>query len=152
MGERNYKVNEPIKFVYQAPGRESGLMGIVAEIFLPNEAKDSDFPDVSMTEIGNKGVYVGTFTPDALGEWTVVVHKSGDEGQVVKKYSVGSYDVTGVGVAVEDVEGKVDAVDAGVDAVQSTIDGVNSQLDVVEAKVESIETKVDNLDTPPMIS
>lgn len=138
MAERNYKVNEPIKVLYQAPNRQSGLTDIVGEIYLPNGSKDSNFPDVSFTERGNSGTYSGSFTPDALGEWQVIVHQSDGSGQVTKQYSVGYYDVTGVGVAVEEVETKIDTVD--------------TKVDTVETKIDILDTKVSSLDTPPMIS
>lgn len=130
MGKRDYQVNEPIQVLYQAPNRASGQT-VVGEVYLPNGTKDSTFPDFSLTERGSSGTYVGEFTPDELGSWQVVVHLASGDGQVTKKYSVGSYDVTGVGVAVE---------------------GVSTQLDSIGDTVNVINTAVASLDTPPMIS
>jgi len=104
---------------------------VVGEVYLPNGTKDSTFPDFSLTERGSSGTYVGEFTPDELGNWQVVVHLASGDGQVTKRYSVGSYDVTGVGVAVE---------------------GVSTQLDSIGDTVNVINTAVASLDTPPMIS
>jgi hypothetical protein len=67
-----------------------------------------------------------------------------DTGQVTKRFSVGSYDVTGVGVAVEDVDAKVDIID-------STLNGVDTQLDAIEGKVDNINTQVES-NSPPMVS
>jgi len=130
MSERNYKINETTKIVYQAPNKETGLT-ITAEIVLPSGAKDSNFPDITLTDVLSKGVYTGDFTPDEAGDWQVIVHKPGDEGQVVKRYSVGSHNVHDVGEAIS---------------------GVQTTSDSIETKVDSLTTSVGALDTPPMIS
>ena len=137
MAEKNFKVDEEIKIVYQAPNKETGLT-ITAEIILPGDVKDSDFPDQTLTEVLGKGIYTGTFTPDQSGEWQVVVHKPGDEGQVVKRYSVGAENLESVG-------GKADNI-------KTTVDGIDTQLDTVETKIDNLTTNVNTLDTPPMIS
>jgi len=49
MARRDYKVNEVIRVLYQAPNKQSGLTDIVGEIFLPNGSKDSNFPDLVFT-------------------------------------------------------------------------------------------------------
>ena len=169
MAEKMFKVNEAIEIIYQAPNKETGLSGgsaPVAEIYLPNDAKDSGFPDVSLTEIGASGVYKGLFTPDAQGEWKVTIHKAGGDGQVVKRYSVGLHNVSSVGEGVTTVDGKVDTVDGKVTtvdgkvdtvdgkvvAVDGKVDGVQTTADSIETKVDNLDTKVSSLDTPPMVS
>lgn len=159
MAEKNYKVNEAIEVVYQAPNAESGLSGVVAEVYLPDGAKDSGFPDVALVELDSEGVYKGEFTPDEAGEWVAICHKSDGDGQVVKRYSVGSYNVHSVGEAVANVDGDVATLDGKVVTVDGKVDTVDGKVDVVDAKATSIETKVDNistqvgsLDTPPMVS
>jgi hypothetical protein len=137
MAEKNYLINEAIEIVYQAPNKEVGLT-ITAEIVLPNGSKDSNFPDITLTELLSKGIYTGNFTPNAIGDWKVVVHKPGDEGQVVKRYSVGDYNVHSIGGSIESLE--------------TSVDGVGSQVTTVESKIDSLDTKVGGLDTPPMIS
>jgi hypothetical protein len=123
MAERQFKVGNPIKIVYQAPNRESGQT-IVAEIILPNDAKDSAFPDLTLNELFSTGIYYGSFTPDQTGEWEVIIHKASGDGQVVKRYSVGGYNVHSLG----------------------------TKVDALETKIDNIETKVNTLDTPPMVS
>lgn len=138
MAEKLYKVNEVIEIVYQAPNKESGLTDIVAEIYLPSDVKDSNFPDVVLTEIGGSGTYNGPFTPDTQGEWKVIIHKSSGDGQVVKRYSVGGHNVNSVGDAIANVD--------------SDVAGVQSTANSIESKVDTINNKVDSLDTPPMVS
>jgi len=99
MAERNYKVNEVIDVVYQADKATSGLLDVTMEIYDETGAKDIvNFPDVVMTEVGTTGRYVGSFTPDAVGEWKIMIaYNSGSKGQVVKQYSVGNYNLDDVG-------------------------------------------------------
>jgi len=151
MGRRDYKVNEPIKFLYQAPNKASGET-VIGEIYLPSGSKDSNFPDVTLTERGSTGTYIGEFTPDTLGDWQVIIHIDDGSGQVTKRYSVGDYDVTGVGVAVEDVDDKVDIIDSVVDGMDTQLGQMDTQLDTMEGKIDSIQGSVGSIDTPPMVS
>ena len=158
MGERNYKINDPIKVVYQAPNKETGLV-VTAEIYLPNGSQDSNFLDMILDEVGHKGVYKQEFTPDEMGDWIVIVHLPGDEGQVVKRYSVGAHNVHGLGLAIAETDGKVDDLDSDVAAVDGKVDAVTGKVDIVQTTADSIETKINTLsssvgglDTPPMIS
>lgn len=137
MADRHYKVDEPIEIIYQAPNKQTGLT-IEAEIILPGNVKDSNYPDLILTEVLGKGVYRGDFTPDTQGEWKVVVHDDTGDGQVVKRYPVGGHDVHSVGEKLNDID--------------TSIDDVDIQLDSVETKIDSISTQVGSLDTPPMIS
>jgi len=151
MGKRDYRVNQPITVLYQAPNKASGET-VEVEIYLPNGSKDSNFPDFTLTERGSSGTYVGEFTPDTMGEWQAIIHLDDGSGQVTKRYSVGTYDVTGVGVAVEDVDDKVDIIDSVVDGLDTQIGGMDTQLDTMEGKIDSIQGSVGSIDTPPMVS
>lgn len=170
MSERNFKVNEVIDIIYQAPNKESGLSGVVAEIILPDGSQDSGFPDVALVEILSKGIYKGQFTPDQGGDWEAVCHKSDGDGQVVKRYSVGSHNVHSVGAAIADVDADVAILDDKVDALPDSAD-VNAEVDqalvdydaptkaeldaahaTTDGKIDDLDTKVSSLDTPPMVS
>lgn len=151
MGKRDLRVNEPITVLYQAPNKSSGET-VIGEVYLPNGSKDSSFPDFTLTERGSSGTYVGEFTPDATGEWQVIIHLASGAGQVTVRYSVGSYDVTGVGVAVEDVADTVDLLETTVDGLDTQIGGMDIQLDGMEGKIDIIQSSVGSIDTPPMVS
>ena len=111
MAEKIFKVDEAIKVTYQAPKAETGLAGGVAEIFLPNGAKDSAFPDLSLTEMDTTGVYVGEFIPDQQGEWIAVIHAGTKKSQVIKRYSVGAHNIHSVGETVAGIDSKIDDID-----------------------------------------
>lgn len=131
MAEKNVRVNEAQPIVYQAPNKETGAT-VIAEVYTPAGTKDvENFPDLTLAEVGTTGVYNGAFTPNAAGEWIVLVHKQNGDGQVVKRYSVGSHNLDSVGSGVS-------AVAAG--------------LVAVDAKVDALGNAVASLDTPPMVA
>lgn len=159
MAEKMFKVNEVIEIVYQAPNKETGLGGggVVAEIYLPSDAKDSDFPDVELVEIGIEGIYNGTFTPDEQGEWKVIIHKSDGDGQVVKRYSVGAHNVDSIGtdMAKDATVAKSATVAKEATLLQTEVDirGADSDtLKTLSDQIDSVDSKVGSLDTPPMVS
>jgi len=151
MGKRDIRVNEPIDVLYQAPNKASGET-VVGEVYLPSGVKDSNFPDFTLTERGGSGTYVGEFTPDTVGEWQVIIHLDNGDGQVTKRYSVGEYDVTGVGVAVDALDTKVDVLDIELGVVNGKVDDLDTQLGAVEIKVDNIITSVGSAGSPPMVS
>ena len=114
MAEQNYKNNEPIDLIYQAPNKESGLTGVIAKIILPSGFPDSNFPDENLIERGSTGTYHGTFTPNQVGDWQLIFHKADGSGQVTKTYSVGDHNVNSVGAAILSVDSKLDDLDAKV--------------------------------------
>lgn len=134
MAEKNLPVNEAIELGYQAPNKLSGLSGVdapIAEIYLPDtKEKDSNYPDVKLIEVGNTGTYRGEFTPLEQGEWQVIMHKADGDGQITRKYSVGAYNVHGVGAAIADVDADVATLDGKVDALEDiSAADVNAEVD-----------------------
>lgn len=119
MAKKNYKVGEEIRVVYQAPGAATGET-VTMEIYDETGAKDVvNFPDVTMTEVGTKGRYRGTFTPDVEGEWEIQIALSSGDGGIVKQYSVGGYNVDGVGSIVSDIDAQLDTVEGKIDGLDS---------------------------------
>ena len=145
MAEKLYKVGESIEIVYQAPNAESGLIDVTAEVYLPSNSKDSNFPDITLEEMDNTGEYREDFTPDEQGEWKVIIHKASGDGKVVKRYSVGAHNVHSVGEVTAAVSGKTSNI-------QTVVNAIDTQLDTVESKIDEVNTKVGALDTPPMVS
>jgi len=141
MAEKIYKINEAIDIGYQAPNKESGLT-VIAEIYLPNKEKDSNYPDVILDEVGNSGTYRGIFIPDQQGTWQLIIHKSDGDGQVANAYSVGGYNVHSVGEAITSLQSAITALgdvttqadlDAAQTAITNAIAGLND-LDSTEVQ------------------
>lgn len=110
MGKKNYKSNEPIKVLYQAPNKETGLTDIRCDVF---DAIDELVVAQSgyMVELGTSGRYKHFFTPDVEGDWSVqIVIESTGEGAVTKHFSVGSYNIQEIGANLQSVEFKVDNI------------------------------------------
>ena len=55
----------------------------------------------SMTEIGVTGRYRATFTPDAEGDWIVLMEDGTGKGKVVAHYEVIAHDMDSVGDAID---------------------------------------------------
>jgi peptidoglycan hydrolase CwlO-like protein len=147
MAEKMFKINEAIEIGYQAPNAETGLAGVIAEIYLPNKAKDAEnFPNVAMVEIGATGTYRGTFTPNAEGTWQLILHKADGDGQVVKTYSVGAYNVDSVGSAVATADGKVVTVTENVATLDGKVVTVDGKVDTATGKIDTVDGKVATVD------
>ena len=159
MAEQIYKLGQAIELGYQAPNKETGLIGIVAEIYLPNKQKNSFHPDVTLVEVAATGTYRGEFTPDEQGTWQVIMHKADGDSQVTKSYSVGAYNVHSVGEAVTTVDGKIVTVDGKVDTVntnmakdstvakEATLTMLDGEIDTANAAITSVDGKVDGVDS-----
>jgi len=138
MAEKLFKINEATEIGYQAPNAETGLAGVVAEIYLPGKIKDSSFPDVVLEEVANTGTYRGTFIPDAVGVWQVIMHKADGDGQLNRGYCVGHYNLEDVGTAVDNLQAALTALgdvatDADVVAAQGIITDAIDALHNIDA-------------------
>jgi len=141
-----YKSTQVIEVTYQAMAATSGLTDVIMEIFDESGAKDVvNFADVTMTEIGSSGRYKGSFTPDAVGKWRVMIDSVTVTGKTIKDFDVVAHNVASVGDAVSTVDGKVvtvsgkvDTVDGKVDTAQAAIDALNNvSAAEVNAQVDS---------------
>lgn len=104
MAEKNYKVDEVINVEYNTDGFKSGET-VIMEIFDESLAKDLvDFVDVTMFERDTSGIYDGSFTPDAQGEWLVLCYYGSGKGKKIKKFSVGGYNLDDVGQKIGSIE------------------------------------------------
>lgn len=129
MAEKNYRVDEEIKVVYQAAGAATGQV-VTMEIYDETGDKDeATFPDEVMVESGASGRYISSFTPDEEGEWRVDIYDEAG-GKVTKRYSVGSENVSSLG-------GKFGAV------AKTGEDGDT---------LETLSDQMDALESPPMVS
>lgn len=160
MARRDYKVNEVIRIIYQAPGAASGAT-VTMVIYDETESLDGvNFPDVTMTEVASTGRYTGSFTPDASGEWTIHISDSVG-GKVVRQYSVGGYNIDGIGTSLENLNDVSTAdVNNEVDTALSDYDGpTKAELDAAESAIrgtdsdtlKTLSDQIDGLESPPMI-
>ena len=105
MAQGEYKVGEVIEVTYQSTKVTSGLTDVTMEIFDETGAKDgTNFPDVVMAEIGTTGRYKGSFTPDAVGKWRIMIDSPTKKGQLVKDFDVVGHNIHSIGEAISNLE------------------------------------------------
>jgi hypothetical protein len=143
--ETLYKLNSSIAVRYQAPNCATGLTPVM-EIYDEAGVKSSDFPDVNMVEIGATGRYVGTFAPDAKGEWLVMINDGAGGGKVVKSFSVGDYSLQDVGDAVVNLDADVVAAKAVIDSTASAVTDLDGDVVAAKAVIDSTASAVTDLD------
>ena len=95
-----YKIGVAIIVTYQAVGCATGKT-VKMDVYDETHTKDTEKSVASMMEIGATGRYYATFTPDAEGEWIVLINNTTDaNGEVVKAYAVEGHDVDSIGDAI----------------------------------------------------
>ena len=112
-----YKINEAVTFkLYIVDSAGSAVTGCTVTSTLYDEA-DAQHSTPAVTEIGATGLYTGSVTPDAAGEWTLVFHCATPRVERAVTIHVGK----GVEASIET---KVDTVDGVVDAIKIVVDGI----------------------------
>lgn len=105
-----YKINEAVTFkLYIVDSAGSAVTGCTVTSTLYDEA-DAQHSTPAVTEIGATGLYTGSVTPDAAGEWTLVFHCATPRVERAVTIHVGK----GVEASIET---KVDTVDGVVDTI-----------------------------------
>ena len=137
MAAGTYKNGVKIDLVYQA----AGLLAAAAPVgTVFDEAGVIDAPkSTSLTSqllLGEltgvaAGRYLGHFTPDATGRWTVVIQDKNGAGEVSKVYEVGGYDIDTIGETLMDGTGLLALVSA-IDAAD-----IASQLLITQSAVNA---------------
>ena len=134
------KVAAAIIVTYQAANCATGKT-VTMDVYDEAHAEDVGQAVASMTEIGATGRYYATFTPDAEGEWIVMMYNTTDaNGKAVKAFNVVGHDVDGIGDAVA-------TVDTVVDGIQTDLDNATDGLGALKTEIDANETKIDTLDT-----
>ena len=95
-----YKVNDKINLVYQALGGLSAAAP-VCKIYDEGNASDTAKQSVLKSALAANekagGRYLGYFTPDAEGRWTVCIQDKNGDGLVSKTYEVCGHSVDDIG-------------------------------------------------------
>lgn len=104
-----YRINQAIRVAYQAQNAKSGLtidMDVYDEAQILDVAKSVS----GMTHLAS-GRYEDTFTPDATGDWIVMIYERGKplkkSGSAVKLFRIADHDVELVGDNVDALSGDV---------------------------------------------
>lgn len=144
MATGNYKNGAAIVVTYQAVNSATGKT-VTMSVYDETHALDAVKSIAAMTEIGTTGRYYATFTPDAEGEWILIMKNTTDNnGEVVKAYSVSGHDVDSVGDVVDTIDGKADTIVSAVGGI-ATIDGKADTIVSAVGGIATIDGKADTI-------
>jgi len=100
MAAGTYKNGVAIIVTYQAVNSATGKT-VTMDVYDEAHAKDEAKCVAEMTEVVSTGRYYATFTPDAEGEWIIIMKNTTDNnGEVVKAFPVAGHDMDSVGDAI----------------------------------------------------
>lgn len=132
-----YKNGVEIVVTYQAVDEATGKT-VTMDVYDESFALDAAKSVAAMTEVVATGRYKAAFTPDAEGEWIVVMKNTTDSnGAVVKAFSVGGHNIDGIGDAIAAVDTKV-ALDTTVAKDSTVAKAATVALDATVAKEATI--------------
>ena len=141
---KEYAVSEAIVVTYQAAGAGTGKT-IEMEVYDEAGALDVGQTVAAMTEIGTKGRYTASFTPDAEGTWTILMEDSvANSGKVVRQYDVAGYTVDSVGDISTLIKTATDNLPVD-PADQSAVEAA------ITASEVTIVSEIDDLESPAMV-
>lgn len=147
-----YKKNEAIKVNYIVIKKTTGLTDVVMHVY--DEAGvelGSGLSPVAMTEIvGGGGLYYGSFTPDANGQWRIRIQSTVNGDDVQRVFEVGDYKLDDVKGQTQDIEDKVDVIDGNVTAIDGKVDDIKAKTENLPAdtasELQDIKDKIDAVD------
>jgi len=123
-----YKVNDKINLVYQALGGLSAAAP-VCKIYDEGNASDTAKQSVLKSALAANekagGRYLGYFTPDAEGRWTVCIQDKNGDGLVSKTYEVCGHSVDDIG-----------------DVASSTLNQAKSAVAAIAAQASDVKSAV----------
>lgn len=120
--EANYEVNQPIEFKYRCNGDQATAEPITVEVLDETGAVDAQV--VVLAQIGVTRIFKGTFTPDAVGVWSVHIQDS-NGGDQVRDFPVGTTGVQSMAAKVVLIDGKIDSLDDKIDNIAADSGGAH---------------------------
>lgn len=100
MAQGEYKSGEIIRLVYQAAAQLSNAIPVAIvydEGGVAHSAQTTALNSALLAGEKAGGRYLGHFTPDAEGRWTVVIEDKNGNGPVAKVYNVSGQNVDSIG-------------------------------------------------------
>lgn len=109
--------------IYILYGSSNYITGhtVVAEIY--DEANVKNSSNVTLSEIGTTGLYGGSFTPDAVGEWKVKI-KDNVLYKAHASITITEHDEVSIGGDVVSIKNILESTTYGNEALKTKLDGI----------------------------
>jgi len=146
-----YKLNTVIKVNYTALHRAASLVDLDMKVY---DEAGVLFSTVTLTEIsGSGGIYYGSFTPDAIGQWRIRIQSVTNLDDIQKIFEISTSDIDEVKLQTQSIEDKIDTIDGNVSqslldiaAVKDVVDSTEGKVDTVILDVAAVKGVVDAID------
>ncbi len=145
MAAGTYKSGVEIIVVYQAVNCATGKT-VSMDVYDAAHAKDVDKSVAEMTEVVATGRYYAAFTPDAEGEWIVVMKNTTDgNGEIVQAFAVSGHDVDSIGDTVAAIDTLIKAAGEGDLAAMKSILDTESGVKALVTALENFNPATDEV-------
>ena len=145
MAQGTYKSGEQINLIYQAAALLSAAAPVGTVFDEAGAVHSAETTGLTSSLLAGElsgvaaGRYLGHFTPDAEGRWTVVIQDKNGAGEVSKVYEVCAHTVDSIG---DQVGANNSAIASQLLLTQSTLSGY----------ISDVESAVDLIASPAIIS
>jgi hypothetical protein len=150
MAQGDYKVSEQINLVYQAAALLSNAIPVGTVYDEAGAVHSAETTGLTSNLLAGElgapaaGRYLGHFTPDAEGRWTVVIKDKNGSGEVSKVYNVVGHNIDSIGDAVaalpatiSDIESALNVAISAVADLPSAAGAIASQLLITKSALVS---------------
>jgi hypothetical protein len=150
MAQGDYKVSEQINLVYQAAALLSNAIPVGTVYDEAGAVHSAETTGLTSNLLAGElaapaaGRYLGHFTPDAEGRWTVVIKDKNGSGEVSKTYNVVGHNIDSIGDAVaalpatiSDIESALNVAISAVADLPSAAGAIASQLLITKSALVS---------------
>lgn len=147
MAQGQYKDGVQINLVYQAAGLLANAIPVGTVYDQGSAVHSAETTALTSALLAGEltdpadGRYLGHFTPNAEGMWTVVIKDKNGAGEVTKMYDVAGHDLDSVGDAIATLDTNISDVESAVNVqITALVDaesGIKSDLVKVESGLKS---------------
>jgi len=146
-----YKAGDVLKVNYIALKRTTGLIDLEMQVYdeAGIEFVGSPFTMVEIvapTEDGCIGLYQGTFTPDAVGQWIIRIQSATNGDDISKIFEVQLTKEDDIKTQTQAIEGKLDTAILNIANLDGDIVAVAAQITNLDGDVAAVAGQITNLD------
>jgi uncharacterized protein YaeQ len=131
-----HKINTQKKVVYVALNFQTGLTDLTLVVRKPD---GTTLDPIIMSEQGD-GVYVATYTPDALGIWQEKITSETNGDKAIRSYEVVSSSIDDVSSELNTLSTKADNIYNDTQSILSDTSQIKSDTAQIKSDVQYIKT------------